>query len=86
LAAVATIRAPVAANGWPVASDEPATFSLDRSIDPSGASRPRRSRQNSASSHAARVLRTVEANASWISYRSKSCRVSLLRSSIRGTA
>jgi len=35
-AAVATMRAPVAANGWPIASDEPTTLSLLRSIAPSG--------------------------------------------------
>ena len=32
-AAFATMRAPVAANGWAAASDEPLTFSFDRSID-----------------------------------------------------
>ena len=36
----ATIRPPVAANGCPAASDEPLTLSFDRSIEPSGASRP----------------------------------------------
>jgi hypothetical protein len=40
LASVATIRPPVAAKGWPVASEEPSTFSRALSIDPSGASRP----------------------------------------------
>src|SRR3546814_20988859 len=36
LAAVAMMRAQVAANGWPTASDEPTTLSLLRSILPSG--------------------------------------------------
>ena len=31
------MRVPVAANGWPAASDEPLTLSLSRSIEPSGA-------------------------------------------------
>src|SRR6476619_8382286 len=52
LASTLTIRPPVAANGWPAASEEPLTFSLARSIEPSGASRPRRSLQNTGSSHA----------------------------------
>ena len=34
LASCATIRPPVAANGWPAASDEPLTLSLDRSMRP----------------------------------------------------
>ena len=37
--------APVAANGWPMARLEPTTLSLARSIAPSGAASPRRSRQ-----------------------------------------
>ena len=41
--APATIRPPVAANGWPAASEPPLTLSLSRSIAPSGASRPSRS-------------------------------------------
>src|SRR5436853_2216139 len=40
LASVATIRPPVAANGCPTASDEPVTFSRDRSIEPSAFGRP----------------------------------------------
>ena len=44
-AAVATTRAPVAANGCPVASDEPFGLIFAGSIAPSGASRPRRVRQ-----------------------------------------
>src|SRR5205085_3477299 len=32
----ATVRPPVAPNGWPAASEEPFTFSLSRSIEPSG--------------------------------------------------
>jgi hypothetical protein len=46
-AAVATMRAPVAANGWPVASDEPSGLIFAGSMRPSGASRPRRLRQYS---------------------------------------
>ena len=38
------MRPPVAANGWPAASEPPLTLSLPRSIAPSGSSRPRRSR------------------------------------------
>src|SRR5947209_2112350 len=67
LASEATIRPPVAANGCPAASDEPLTFSFDRSIDPSGASRPSLSLQYAESSQAFIVASTVEANASWIS-------------------
>jgi AcrR family transcriptional regulator len=67
LASVATIRPPVAANGCPAASDDPATFSFSRSIDPSGASSPSRSLQKIGSSHALRVASTCAANASWIS-------------------
>src|SRR3712207_1680339 len=63
----ATIRPPVAAKGWPAASDEPLTLSLDRSMAPKGASRPSRSLQNAESSQAFSVASTVEANASWIS-------------------
>ena len=66
-AAVAAIRAPVAANGWPAASDEPLTLSLVLSMAPSAASRPNRSLQYSSDSHAASVASTTEANASWIS-------------------
>ena len=46
LASWATIRPPVAANGCPAASDEPWTLSFERSIEPSGASRPSFSLQN----------------------------------------
>src|SRR5690606_4237098 len=60
----ATMRPPVAANGCPAARDEPFTLSRLRSIEPSGSSRPRRSVQNSSDSQAARVLSTVDANAS----------------------
>ena len=62
-----TIRPPVAANGWPAASEEPLTLSLARSIEPSGASRPSRSLQKIGSSQALSVASTCEANASWIS-------------------
>ena len=34
------MRAPVAANGWPTASEEPLTLILARSMAPSGASLP----------------------------------------------
>src|ERR1041384_2031226 len=67
LAAVMTMRAPVAANGWPSATLEPFGLSFARSIEPSGASRPRRLRQYSADSQALRVQSTCAANASWIS-------------------
>ena len=40
------MRPPVAANGWPAASEEPLTLSLARSIEPSGSSRPRHCLQN----------------------------------------
>ncbi len=39
-ASEATIRPPVAANGCPAPSEPPFTFSFERSISPSGASRP----------------------------------------------
>ena len=42
LAAVATRRPPVAANGWPAASEEPLTFRRARSIEPNAASSPSR--------------------------------------------
>src|SRR4051794_39850226 len=67
LASEATIRPPVAANGCPAASEEPLTLSLDRSIAPSGASRPSFPLQNAGSSQAFIVASTVEAKASWIS-------------------
>ena len=57
LASVARIRPPVAANGWPAASEEPATLSFARSIVPSAV----------VVSQAASVASTCEANASWIS-------------------
>ena len=41
LARFATMRAPVAANGWPNAIEEPFTLRLLRSIEPSGWSLPR---------------------------------------------
>ena len=77
---------PVAANGCPAASEEPLTFSLARSMLPKAPSRPRRVRPNSSSSHAARVLSTVPAKASWISKKSMSARVRPWRASSRGTA
>src|SRR5207249_9852646 len=40
-ARVATMRPPVAAKGWPTASDEPLTFSRARSIGPSGFDNPK---------------------------------------------
>lgn len=72
---MATIRAPVAAKGWPVAREDPATL---RRVRSTGA-RP-------CPSQDARVAGTWEANASWISYRSKSSMPSPARSSRRGTA
>jgi len=42
LAAVATMRPPVAANGWPAASEEPLTLSRARSMEPSAAPSPSR--------------------------------------------
>jgi hypothetical protein len=39
------MRAPVAANGWPVASDDPLGLIFCGSIRPSGASSPSRVRQ-----------------------------------------
>ncbi len=66
-AAEATIRPPVAANGWPAASEPPLTLILSRSIEPSAASRPSRSLQKTGSSQAFSVHRTWAANASWIS-------------------
>src|SRR5204862_2153684 len=66
-ASEATMRPPVAANGCPAASEPPLTLSLSRSMEPSGLSSPRRSRQNSSDSHALSVVSTCEANASWIS-------------------
>ncbi|COV83600.1 Uncharacterised protein [Mycobacterium tuberculosis] len=67
MAVCAKIRPPVAAKGCPAANDDPLTLSLDRSIDPSAASRPSRRLQYSSDSHAARCASTTEANASWIS-------------------
>ena len=67
LASEATMRPPVAANGWPAASDEPLTLSFDRSMAPSGASRPSRSLQNAGAYQSSIAGSTVERNASWIS-------------------
>ena len=66
-ASAATIRPPVAPNGWPAPSEPPWTLSLSRSIAPSGASSPSLSVQYVGSSQAASVHRTWAANASWIS-------------------
>ena len=49
------MRPPVAANGWPAASEPPLTLSLARSIEPSGSSRPSRSCEKTGSSQAASV-------------------------------
>ncbi len=51
-ARLATMRVPVAANGWPTAMLPPFTFSFDRSMLPSGPGRPSTSRQYSGVSHA----------------------------------
>src|SRR5690606_16076349 len=67
LAAVAMMRTPITANGWPVASDDPTGLSLAGAIRPSGAGRPRRLRQYSSLSHARSVHSTWAAKASWIS-------------------
>ena len=67
LAAVATMRAPVAANGCPVASDEPLMLIFAGSMRPSGASSPSRVLQYSSLSHARSVHSTCAAKASWIS-------------------
>ncbi len=67
LASAATMRPPVAPNGWPAPSEPPWTLSLARSIEPSGSARPSLSEQNAGSSHAFSVQRTWAANASWIS-------------------
>src|SRR5829696_8249587 len=67
LASAATIRPPVAAKGWPAASEPPLTLSFWRSIEPNGPSRPSRSLQNSESSQAFSVQSTWAAKASWIS-------------------
>src|SRR5207237_4030061 len=64
LASVATMRPPVAANGWPAASEEPVTFRRERSIGPSDCDRPRRSLENAGSSQAFNVASTVDAKAS----------------------
>ncbi len=52
-----------------VADRDAAAFDveLERSIEPSGASRPSRSRQNFSDSHAFSVASVCDANASWIS-------------------
>jgi hypothetical protein len=67
-------------------SDDPATFSRERSTEPTALSRPSRSRAKSVSSSAASVASTVEAKASWISTKSKSSSVRPVRSSSRGMA
>jgi hypothetical protein len=61
------MRAPVAANGWPMAIDEPRTLSFDRSMEPIGSARPSTSLQYTGSSQAFSVASTCAANASWIS-------------------
>ena len=63
----ATIRVPVAANGCPMATLEPFTLSLARSMLPSGWSSPSFSLQYSGDSQALSVHSTCAANASWIS-------------------
>jgi hypothetical protein len=66
-AVVARMRAPVAAKGWPIATLPPLTLRRARSMVPSGALRPSRSRQNSADSQAFMMHSGTAAKASWIS-------------------
>src|SRR3546814_10184730 len=58
------MRAPVAANGWPTASDEPTTLSLLRSMLPNGWSRPSLSRQKLSDSQAESVHNRSEEHTS----------------------
>src|ERR1700704_2035917 len=67
LANVLTMRVPVAAKGCPIAILPPVTLSFERSTLPSGADKPRTSRQYSGDSHAFSVHNTWAANASCIS-------------------
>ena len=63
-ASAPTIRAPVDANGCPIAILPPFKFIFDRSIFPGGWFRSNLSRQNSGDSHALSVARVCAANAS----------------------
>src|SRR5437667_4796720 len=66
-ASPATMRAPVAPNGWPTATLPPFGFIFARLIAPKGCVRLRRVRQYSSDSQAFRVQSTCAAKASWIS-------------------
>ena len=64
LASVPRTRAPVAANGCPMATLPPFTLSLPTSMLPSGSGNPSTSRQYSGDCHALSVHNTCAANAS----------------------
>src|SRR6201996_9077744 len=74
-----TMRLPLQPTGWPRLIAPPSTLSLARSISPAAPSRPRISRQNFSSFHAARQPSTCVAKASFNSQVSTSCSVRLLR-------
>src|SRR5471032_3316928 len=74
-----TMRLPLQPTGWPRLMAPPSTLSLARSIGPATASRPKISRQNFSSSHAARQPSTCVANASFNSQVSMSPSDNLLR-------
>src|SRR6266550_6427987 len=66
-ASPATMRAPVAPNGWPTATLPPFGFILPRLIAPKGCARLSRVRQYCSDSQAFSVQSTCAAKASWIS-------------------
>src|SRR6185437_1921272 len=74
-----TMRLPLQPTGWPRLIAPPSTLSFVGSISPAAASRPRTSRQNFSSFHAARQPSTCVANASFNSQVSTSCKESWLR-------
>src|SRR5439155_6434746 len=79
-----TIRAPVAANGWPSAILPPRGLIFSSGISPIGCAPPRCSSANFFDAQACRFERTCAAKASWISTRSMSFSVIPARFSALG--
>src|SRR6267143_4685356 len=80
------MRAPVAPNGWPSATEPPWGLSRSHGNLPRFASTPAFSRRKLALSNAATLHSTCAANASWISHSAMSPWVRPFRASMRGIA
>src|SRR5262249_22454616 len=80
-----TMRAPVAANGWPSAMLPPRGLIFSSGISPTGVAPPRYSSANFFDPHACRFDSTCAEKASWISKRSMSFAVMPARFRTLGT-